>query len=147
MSEIAAMRTVGGVGRVTEKGRTTKYDVSQCPANSTQREHRIAKSLQLLMPAKIGQVDNERAGDHRSACDAEQPERRFGRATGGNQVVDKQHALAALNRVTVDLQSVCAIFELVVVTEVFGWQLALLADRYKAHIELVSERGTDDEAA
>ena len=112
-----------------------------------QREHRITKSLQLLTAAKIRQVDNESAGNHRSARDADQPERRFGRAASGNQVVDEQDALAALNCVTVDFQSVCAIFELVIVTEVFGRQLPLLADWYKANVELVSERGTDDKTA
>ena len=84
----------------------------------TQRKHRIAKSLQLCTTAQIGQVDHESAADDGSPCNADQPERRFGGAAGGYQIVDEQDALAALNRVTVDLQSVCAIFELVVVAEV-----------------------------
>ena len=100
----------------------------------TQREHRIAESLQPFATAQIGQVDYESAADDRSASDADQPERRFGRAAGGNQIVDEKHTLAALNRVTMDLQSVRAILELVVVTEVFCRQLPLFADRHKANI-------------
>src|SRR5438132_6779566 len=111
------------------EGRMRGYGVHARPSNSghrsmtlelTQREHRITEFLQLFATAQIGQVDNEGAADHRSARHADQSKRRFGRAASGNQVVDEQYALGALNRIAVHFQSVGAILELIVVTEVFG---------------------------
>src|ERR1700694_1721871 len=112
-----------------------------------QREHRIAESFYSFTTAQIRQVDHESAAGDRSAGDADQPERRFSRAAGCNQVVDEQHLLAALNSVGMQLQSVAAVLELVVVTEVFGRELPLFADRHESDIQPVSERGADNKAA
>src|ERR1700730_8008457 len=112
-----------------------------------QREHGIAESFYSFTTAQIRQVDHERAADDRSAGAADQRERRFSRAAGGNEVVDEQHLLAALNPVCMQLQPVAAVLELVVVTEVFGRKLPLFADRHKTDIQCVSERGADNKAA
>ena len=64
-----------------------------------------------------------------------------------NQVIDEQHVLAALNPVGVQLKPVGAVLEVVVVTEVFGRELPLFADRHEADIQPVSERGADNKAA
>src|SRR3989442_16033048 len=98
----------------------------------TQREHRIAEPLYSFATTQIRQVDHESAADDRSAGDADQPERRFSRTAGRNQVVDEQHVLATLYPVGVQLQPVGAVLELVVVTEVFGRELTLFADRHEA---------------
>src|SRR5439155_7125506 len=100
-----------------------------------------------LATAEVGQVDDESTASDRSSRDANQPKRRFGRATRGDQVVNQQYALAGLNRVAVDLQPVGAILELVVVTEVLGGKLPLFADWHKADIQLVSERGANNKTA
>src|SRR6266540_7229326 len=115
------------------------WNVLSMPWKFTQCEHRIAESLYSLATPQIRQFDHESAADDRSAGDAYQPERRFGRAAGGNQVVDEQHVLAALNPIGVQLQPVGAVLELVVVAEVFGGELPLFADRHQADVQSVSE--------
>ena len=81
------------------------------------------------------------------AGEADELERRFGRSAGGDQVVDEQHALAALQRIAVHLETVDAVLELVVLAEVLGGQLAAFADRHEPRVHPVRERGPDDEAA
>src|SRR6202163_3783382 len=100
-----------------------------------QREHGIAESFYSFTAAQIRQVDHESAADDRSAGKADQRERRFSRAAGCDQVVDEQHLLAALNPFGMHLQPVGAVLEMVVVTEVFGWQLPLFADRHKTDVQ------------
>src|SRR5438445_10440886 len=112
-----------------------------------QREHGIAESFYSFTAAQIRQVDHESAADDRSAGNADQPERRFSRAAGCNQVVDEQHLLAALNPVGMQLQPVGAVLEMVVVTEVFGRELPLFADRHETDVQSVSERGANNKAA
>src|SRR6266545_1876042 len=107
----------------------------------------MAESLYSFAAAQIRQVDHESAADDRSAGGADQPERRFSRAAGCNQVVDEQDVLAALNPVGVQLEPVGAVLELVVVTEVFGRELPLFADRHETDIQSMSERGADNKAA
>src|SRR6202163_1705271 len=107
------------------------------PRKLAQREHGIAESYYSFAAAQIRQVDHESAADDRSAGDADQPERRFSRAAGCNQVVDEQHLLAALDPVGVQLQPVAAVLEVVVVTEVFGGELPRFADRHKTDIQSV----------
>src|SRR5438105_15664030 len=111
-----------------------------------QREHGITESFYSFTAAQIRQVDHESAANYRSAGNADQPERRFSRAAGCNQVVDEQHLLAALNPVGMQLQPVGAVLELVIVTEVFGGELPLFAHRHETDIQLVSERGADNKA-
>ena len=98
----------------------------------------MAESLYSFAAAQIRQVDHESAADDRSAGGGDQPERRFSRAAGCNQVVDEQHVLTALNPVDVQLQPVSAVLELVVVAEVFGRELPLFADRHKTDIQAVA---------
>src|SRR5437762_2829523 len=97
-----------------------------------EREHRMAKALKSFSTTQIGQIDHESAADNRSTGHADQSKRRFRCSARGDQVVDEQHALIALNGVTVQLQSARAILEPVVMTEILRRQLALFSDRDKA---------------
>src|SRR5262245_29016104 len=97
--------------------------------------------------AEIGQVDDESSTNHVGTELAQQFDRGFGRAAGGDQVVDEEHRLARLQSILMDFDDVDAVFELVFLTDGLGRQLALLADRYEAAAQTVSDRAAEDEAA
>src|SRR5205823_8872296 len=89
------------------------------PRKLTEREHWITESPESFTTAQIRQIDHEGAADDRAAGHPDQSKRRFRCSARSNQVVDQQHALAALDGVTMELQSAGAILELVVMTEIF----------------------------
>src|SRR5215469_3461490 len=68
-------------------------------------------------------------------------------ATGGEEVVDDDDALAGKDGVLVDLQRVGAVLEVVLHGFGFGGELAGLADGHEAGVETVGERRTENEAA
>jgi hypothetical protein len=78
---------------------------------------------------------------------AQELHRAFGGATGGDQIVDQDHALALADGVDVDLHLVGAVFERIGHAHGLMRQLAFLADRHKAGRHLVRNRAAEDEAA
>jgi hypothetical protein len=52
-------------------------------------------------------------------------------AAGPDQVVDEQHALAALNAIAVHLEAIDAVLQRIVLAEIFRRQLAALPDRHE----------------
>ncbi len=66
---------------------------------------------------------------------------------GGDQIVHQQDRLADAERVLVDLDDIDAIFELVVLTDGLGGQLALLADRHEAAMQTIRRSAAEDEPA
>ena len=112
-----------------------------------QREQRQAGLAQALRTLQLGQVDDGRAFDHRGAQALQQAQARQHRAAGGDQVVDQHDAVAALHGIGVHLHGGAAVLELVALFHRGVGQLALLADRHEAHVELVGHHRADDEAA
>src|SRR6516164_5035335 len=106
---------------------------------------RIAELREPGPPAEVRKVDDERAADNPAAGHVDQLQRGLGRAAGGDQVVDQKHAFAAQNAVAVDLQTVGAVLELVVLPEVLRRQLAAFANGDEASPQRESERCADDE--
>ena len=76
----------------------------------------------------------------------DQLDRALDRAAGRQQVVDDEDLLAGLDRVAVDLEGVRPVLEGVLDGDRLGRQLAQLADRDEAGVELVGHRGAEDEA-
>ena len=70
----------------------------------------------------------------------------FGRASGGEQVIDNDDALSLLNRVAVDFESVGAIFEGVIVFRGGCRKLARLAHRNKSSVKAVGHCWTENKA-
>ena len=71
----------------------------------------------------------------------------FGGASGGEQIVDDQHALAFLDGVLVHLERIRAVFERVIELHRFGGQFAYLAHGNKSGIQTVRESGGEDKSA
>ena len=97
--------------------------------------------------AEIGQIDDESGAHHVGLELAQQLDRGFRRAAGGDQIVDQQHRLARADGILMDLDDVDAVFELVFLADGLGRQLALLADRHEAAAQPVRHRAAQDEAA
>ncbi len=97
--------------------------------------------------AEIGQIDDEGGADHLGVQPAQQLDRGLRRAAGGDQIVDQQHRLAGADRVLMHLDDVDAVFELVILADGLGRQLALLADRHEAAAQAVGDGAAEDEAA
>ena len=68
-------------------------------------------------------------------------------AAGREQVVDDEDPLAGLDGVAVDLEGVGAVLERVLDGQRLGRQLAQLADRHEARVQLVRHRRREDEPA
>src|SRR5262249_38593968 len=120
------------------RGRSMSGKLAQC-------EYGMAKRLQPASPTPGRKIPDKGAADDRTTGDADETQRRFGGAACRNEVVDEQHPLPALHCIPVDLEAVGAIFQLVVLAKVFGWQLTLFADGHEAGSQLVRDRAADDE--
>ena len=81
------------------------------PSNAHSACTRSAALAQPRGAAEVGQVDDEAAADHLAARLLDQLDARERGAAGGDQVVDHEHALAAVDRVGVDLDAVGAVLE------------------------------------
>ena len=97
--------------------------------------------------AQFGQVDDRRRFDDGGVEALEQAGRRQHRAAGGDQVVDQQHALARGGGVGMDFDRGIAVFELVFLGDGGKGQLALLAHRNEAPVQLVGDDAAENEAA
>src|SRR4029453_15073358 len=104
----------------------------------TQRQHGITQLLGAGATAQIRPVDDERAAHDRSAGHADELERRFRRAAGCDQVVHEQHALAVFQRVSMHLEAIDTVLELVVLAEILGGQLAALPYRHESGMQPIS---------
>src|SRR2546428_5893947 len=93
------------------------------------------------------ELDDEAAADHAATAAPHQLDRGGGRAAGGEQVVDDEHAMVATDRVVVDLERVAAVLELVARGIGLERELAGLPHQHDAGAEAVRDRGADDEAA
>ena len=91
-------------------------------------------------------IDHKCRGDQVSPRPSDQFNRRLGCSTRGDQIVDKEHAIAFLYRVGVDLNGVDAVFQAVVLADRACRKLALLAYRHEAAAEFVGDRPAQDEA-
>src|ERR1044071_5287898 len=107
----------------------------------------VAGALEAGPPTEVDQVDHERALDDMGADPLEQRDRGDGSTAGGDQVVDDDHALAGGDAVDVDLDTIAAVLELVLVADRGVRQLARLAGRGEAGPDLGGDRGAEDEAA
>lgn len=117
------------------------------PFERHEREQRQPRLAQPLRTVQIGQVDDRRAFDDRRAEALEQASAGHHRAAGRDQVVDQHDAVARLHRVGVHLDRRRAVFELVGFLDRRERQLALLADRHEADVQLVRDDRADDEPA
>src|SRR5829696_6157446 len=109
--------------------------------------HRDAEGADLVGPPEVRKVYDE---DGR--CDvgpqlAQQPDRRLGRASGRDEIVDEDHPLARQERIAMDLHLVEAVFQRVADARDVARQLALLAHRDEPGRELVGDRAAENEAA
>src|SRR5712692_8271636 len=69
------------------------------PFEADERAHRYVELAQLGRAAEVGQIDDEAGGEHLRAQLAQELDRAFGCAAGGDQVVDQNDAVALLRRV------------------------------------------------
>src|SRR6266404_4943598 len=121
-------------------------EATSVPLELAQAEYFQATSFQPLAAAVIRQIDHEAAFHHDSAHLLDQLRSRFGSAAGGDQVVQQQHAVARADRIDVDFDPIATVFELVVVPDRLGRELAFLADRNEPHAQREGNRRSDDEA-
>jgi hypothetical protein len=117
------------------------------PGKFAQREHSVSQRFEPGAPAEVGKVDDERTAHQRCVRRTDEPSRRFSGAAGRDEIVDEQHALAARQRIAMDFEAIAAVLQRIVLAEIFGWQLALLANRDKPGAEPVRERTSKDESA
>src|SRR6266403_2284087 len=122
-------------------------EATSVPLELAQAEYFQATSFQPLAAAVIRQIDHEAAFHHDSAHLLDQLRSRFGSAAGGDQVVQQQHAVARADRIDVDFDPIATVFELVVVPDRLGRELAFFADRNEPHAQGEGDRRSDDEAA
>src|SRR5437899_11325027 len=69
--------------------------------------------LQLVPSVQKRKLDHERHSDDLPAELADQPQGCPHRTTGGEEIVDGQHALAGFDRILVDRERVASVLELV----------------------------------
>src|SRR5262245_17322810 len=93
------------------------------------------------------QFDHERQSDDVSAERLDQPDHGFGRAPGREQVVGDDHVVAFADRVSVNLERVPAIFQVVAVAFDLRGQFLRLTDGYEARAQVVGQRWGEDETA
>src|SRR5215831_5293070 len=93
------------------------------------------------------QFNHERQSDDVSAERFDQLDHGFGRAAGREQVVGNDHVVAFADRVSVNLERVPAIFQVVAVAFDLRGQLLRLADRHEASAQMVGQRRGEDETA
>src|SRR5262245_20463698 len=112
---------------------------------SDQRVNRVG--LQLIAPAQKDQLDHEGDPDDRAAQLLDQAQRGGHGAAGGQEVVDREHPLAWLDRVLVHGQRVAPVLELARDGARPGRSLAQLADLHDARPQLMRDGAAEDEAA
>src|SRR5271165_3865561 len=93
------------------------------------------------------QLDHERASYDRSPKPLRQLDCRMSRTACRQKIVRDQHALAARQRVFVNLERSGSVFEFVALLERTKWQLARLAGDREADAKPVCDRRTDNEPA
>src|SRR5437879_11418526 len=102
--------------------------------------------LQLVAAVEEGELDHDRDTDDAAAELVDQAQRRRHRAAGREQIVHGEHALPGLDRILVDRERVAAILELVLDLDGLARELAGLANRDEARVQLMGERASHDEA-
>lgn len=91
------------------------------------------------------QFDGERAADDVGARSLGQFAARADGAAGGQQVVDDERVLAGAEAVSVDLECVGAVFQLIVEAVRVERELAWFADGNEADVEFQCQRSGEDE--
>ena len=103
-----------------------------------QRHHFVA--LELLPPVQEIQFHDKAESGNLRAEQRRQLGRGLGGASGGQQIVHDQHALAFLDGVLVHLERVGAVFERVIELHGFGGKFANFAHGNKSGIQAVGQR-------
>src|SRR6185437_9729643 len=111
------------------------------------REYLEILSFQTRPAANIRQVDDETAFHYFSTHFLYQLGGGFCRTAGRNEVIHQQDAITFLNRIYVNLDTIAAVFQLIITPKCFSRQFARFAYRHKTHTQLISNRGADDEPA
>ena len=104
-------------------------------------------TAQFVTAAETVKFDHHRHADDVAAEGLDEAGRRQGRAAGGEDVVDDQDGLVGVDGVTMDLELVGAVLELVLLTCHGPGQLAGLADGDEPGPEPVRHRCRENEAA
>src|SRR3954465_11022416 len=112
-----------------------------------QGAHRNVERLQPSAAAEIRQVDDEAGGKNLRPHLPQQLDRGFGRAAGGDQIVDQDHLLAGRDRIAGHLHLVEPVFQAIGDPHRVMRQLAFLADRDEAGGQLMGDRAAENEAA
>lgn len=105
------------------------------------------ESGESLASTKEIEFDSKAKADRIATEPAHELECGFHGAASGEQIIDKQNALAGLDGVEVNFEGVGAVFEIVGDADHGRGQLARLAHGDKAGVEAVGERRAEDEAA
>lgn len=88
---------------------------------------------------------NEKVERHDFAAElADQTDRRLGRSTRGQQVINNQYALSRADGIPMDRQGVRSILEAVLHLEAIGRQLPRLSDRDKTRPEPTGQHAAED---
>src|SRR3954467_12628196 len=119
-----------------------------CPATgSVLNDGRDAAAIEPVAPLEEVELDEKGEPDDVALEPLDQLDRALDGAAGREEVVDDQDLLARLDRIAVDLEGVRAVLEGVLDRDRLGRQLAELADRNEARVELVGHRRAEDEPA
>src|SRR5262250_1177816 len=121
------------------------------PTNATRLfidDQRVERGLLQLVPAvEKRELDHEGHPDDLPAELADQPQSCPHRTTGREEVIDREHTLAALDPVLVHCERVASVLELVLHLDRLARKLARLAHRHETRLQLMRERAAQDEAA
>src|SRR5262249_42889845 len=96
---------------------------------------------------KIGQVNDKSCRNHLATRFADQIDGGICSSSRGDQVVDEQHPVAAIDRIRMDLDTVHPIFQRIVLPHDLAWQLALFANGHKSSAKNMRDRSAKNEAA
>src|SRR5215831_104323 len=111
-------------------------------------DQRVERGLLQLVPAaEKRELDHEGDPDDLPAELAYQPQSCRHRTTGREEVIDREHTLAALDPVLVHCECVASVLELVLHLDRLARKLARLAHRHETRLQLMCERAAQDEAA
>src|SRR5271165_898428 len=117
------------------------------PFKRNERTYRHAQSLQFSGASQIREINDKASGNDVRAEFAQELHRAFGRAAGGDEIVDENDALVHGHGVLVHLHFVEPVFKRIGDRHRDMRKLALLANGNESGRELMGDRAAKDESA
>src|SRR3954451_21945900 len=117
------------------------------PLEAHQSSYVLAQGAELAGTAELGKIDDEGAAHHRGACPLQQLDSGKGSTAGGNEIVHDNHMITFDNGVAMNLHTVRAVFEIIILAKHGVRQLAFFAHRDEPAAKLVRHRAAQNESA